>query len=69
MNGALLEDGTQVHLPPDQAMIMGGSLVPGQTLVAQGYGATGPYGKSVDARQIGPEPDADGSSRAACAAR
>jgi hypothetical protein len=56
MNGALLEDGTQVHLPPDQAMTMSASLAPGQTLVAQGYGADGPYGKFVDAREIGQSP-------------
>jgi hypothetical protein len=56
MNGALLEDGTQVHLPPDQAMTMSASLAPGRTLVAQGYGVAGPYGKSVEAQQIGQSP-------------
>ncbi len=56
MNGALLEDGTQIHLPPNQAMTMRGSLAAGQTLVAQGYGLSGPYGKSIDARQIGQAP-------------
>lgn len=56
MNGALLDDGTQVHLPPDQAMYLGNDLAAGQTLVAQGYGAAGPYGKSLDAQQIGQTP-------------
>ena len=56
MNGALLEDGTQVHLPPNRAMAMTASLAPGQALVAQGYGTDGLYGKSVDARQIGQSP-------------
>jgi hypothetical protein len=56
MNGALLDDGTQVHLPPDQATAMSTSLVAGQNLVAQGYGVASAYGKSVEARQIGPSP-------------
>jgi hypothetical protein len=53
MNGALLDDGTQVHLPPDQAWSLGSELQAGGTLVAQGYGVTGSYGKSLDAAQIG----------------
>jgi hypothetical protein len=53
MNGALLEDGTQVHLPPDQARTLGKDLQAGQTLVANGYGVEGAYGRSIDARQIG----------------
>ena len=56
LNGALLEDGTQVHLPPDQAMTMSALLASGVTLVAQGYAATGPYGKSIDAQKIGQSP-------------
>src|ERR1700722_7435667 len=53
MNGALLDDGTQVHLPPDQAWPLSGELQAGGTLDAQGYGVTGAYGKSLDAQQIG----------------
>jgi hypothetical protein len=53
MNGALLEDGTQVHLPPDQAWSLGSQLQGGGALFAQGYGVTGAYGKSLDAQQIG----------------
>jgi hypothetical protein len=56
MNGALLDDGTQVHLPPDRAMTMSASLAPGQPLAAQGWGVAGPYGKSIDAQQIGQSP-------------
>jgi hypothetical protein len=56
MNGALLDDGTQVHLPPDRAMTMSALLAPGQTLAAQGWGVAGPYGKSIDAQQIGQSP-------------
>jgi hypothetical protein len=32
MNGALLEDGTQVHLPPDQAQAFGQDLQAGRTI-------------------------------------
>ena len=53
MNGALLDNGSQVHLPPDRAMTMAASFAPGQTLAAQGYGVAGPYGKSIDAQQVG----------------
>ena len=53
MNGALLEDGTQVHLPPDQAQRLTQDLQPGQMLVAQGYGLAGSYGRSIEAQQIG----------------
>jgi hypothetical protein len=53
MNGALLDDGTQIHLPPDQARSLGSELLAGGMLVAQGYGVTGTYGKSLDAEQIG----------------
>ncbi|HLN09696.1 MAG TPA: hypothetical protein VK281_12170 [Xanthobacteraceae bacterium] len=52
-NGALLEDGTQVHLPPDQAWSLGAHLQAGRMLVAQGYGVAGAYGKSLDAQRIG----------------
>ncbi|GAN77672.1 hypothetical protein [Acidisphaera rubrifaciens] len=58
MNGALLDDGTQVHLPPDQAAKLSAYLAPGRTLVAQGYAATGRYGRSIDAQAIGTAPDA-----------
>jgi hypothetical protein len=53
MNGALLDDGTQIHLPPDQAWTLGQELQAGRTLIAQGYGVTGAYGRSLDAQQIG----------------
>ncbi len=52
LNGALLEDGTQVHFPPDQAARWAADLNPGHTLVAQGYGVAGPYGKSVEVQRV-----------------
>jgi hypothetical protein len=53
INGALLDDGTQIHLPPDQASSLGQDLQAGRMLIAQGYGVAGAYGRSVDAQQIG----------------
>jgi hypothetical protein len=54
MNGALLDDGTQVHVPPGQAISMSQQLRAGLTLAAAGYGVTGPYGHSLEAQKIGP---------------
>jgi len=54
LNGALLTDGTQVHLPPGRAQDLRADLAAGRTLVAAGYGVSGPYGRALDARQIGP---------------
>ncbi len=53
MNGWLLDDGTQVHLPPDQARRLGSELQAGRTLIAKGYGVEGAYGRSIDVQQIG----------------
>lgn len=52
LNGALLEDGTQVHLPPDQAVRWAADLNPGHSLAAQGYGVAGPYGRSLEVQQL-----------------
>jgi len=41
-NGALLEDGTQVHLPPDQAWLLGGHLQAGRMLVAEAMASPAP---------------------------
>jgi hypothetical protein len=56
MNGALLEDGTQVHVPPGQASALSDKLRAGKMLSAQGYGVSSIYGRSLDAQQIGPSP-------------
>lgn len=53
INGALLENGTQVHLPPGRARAMSVDLQPGRTLVAEGWGVAGRFGKSIGARRIG----------------
>jgi hypothetical protein len=56
LNGALLDDGTQIHVPPGQATALGDTLQAGKLLTAQGYGVSGAYGRSLDAQQIGPSP-------------
>ncbi len=56
LNGALMADGAQVHLPPGQAMAISAALAAGQTIVAQGYGVAGAYGTSLAASQIGASP-------------
>ena len=53
-NGALLEDGTQVRVPPRGAA--DAQLAPGRWLVAQGYRIAGPYGRVLDAQMIGEDP-------------
>jgi hypothetical protein len=53
LNGALLDDGTQIHLPPDQAGALESELQPGKSIAAQGYGVTDAYGRALDAQQIG----------------
>ncbi|GAB0116510.1 hypothetical protein [Acidisoma sp. 7E03] len=53
LNGALLADGTQVHLPPDQGAALTQNLQAGKPLVAEGYGVSGPYGRALDAQRIG----------------
>ena len=53
VNGALLDNGAIVRLPPPEAKRLEATLKPGQTIVATGEGYAGPLGKSVAARRIG----------------
>jgi hypothetical protein len=55
LSGVLLTDGTVVRLPPPEATKLGDTLAVGKTLVARGEGVDGPLGRSVAARQIGPD--------------
>jgi len=57
VNGALLEDGTVLRLPPPEAERFGTLLQPGQTLIAEGTELAGPVGKVFEVRQIGPSRD------------
>jgi hypothetical protein len=53
-NGVLLEDGTIIRLPPEEADRLAAQLAPGQPLYVEGGGIAGPLGKVIAARQIGP---------------
>jgi hypothetical protein len=54
VNGALLEDGTILHLPPRDAYPFASLLQPGQMLVAEGMEVITALGKVMDAKEIGP---------------
>jgi len=54
LNGVLLEDGTIVRLPPDEADRLAAQLAPGQPLYVEGDGVAGPLGRVIAAQQIGP---------------
>ena len=54
-DGVLLEDGSQVRLPPPDAKRMADALAPGKTVIVRGQGTASLLGKIVVARQIGPD--------------
>jgi hypothetical protein len=54
LNGVLLEDGTIIHLPPDEADRLAVQLAVGQPLYVTGDGMASPLGKVIAAQQIGP---------------
>jgi hypothetical protein len=54
LNGVLLEDGTIIHLPPDEADRLAAELAVGQPLYVTGQGIDSPLGKVIAAQQIGP---------------
>ncbi len=54
LNGALLEDGTILRLPPPEAERLAALLMPGQMVVARGGRLTTPMGRVVDVQAIGP---------------
>lgn len=57
VNGAMLEDGTVLRMPPPEATRMTAILAPGQTIVAQGPGIANNIGRMVDVRSIGASRD------------
>ena len=57
VNGALLDDGTVLRLPPPEAARYSAMLTPGQALAARGTLISSPYGKVLDVRGIGPTLD------------
>ena len=54
-NGALLNDGTEVRMPPREADKLGDALAAGKPLFVKGNGTSSPLGKVILARQIGPD--------------
>jgi hypothetical protein len=54
LNGAMLEDGTILRLPPPEAERLATLLMPGQTIVVQGDGLTTAMGRVVEVQAIGP---------------
>ncbi len=56
-NGAMLEDGTVLRLPPPEAARLTATLASGQVVVAQVPGIANNLGRMVDVRAIGPSRD------------
>jgi len=57
VNGAVLEDGTELRLPPPEAERFGDTLRAGQTISVRGDLLETALGKLVDVRAIGTSPD------------
>jgi hypothetical protein len=57
VNGALLEDGTILRLPPPEAERFTALLQAGQTVVAEGVQLANPIGRMLAVRQIGSSRD------------
>ena len=55
VNGVLLDDGTQVRLPPPEVTKLKDMLAPGKPLVVRGPAVSSVLGKLVMAREIGPD--------------
>jgi hypothetical protein len=55
LNGALLEDGTIIRLPPPEAQRLASVLSAGAPLTVQGDGFEGALGRVIEARSIGPD--------------
>lgn len=54
VNGALLEDGTTLRLPPHEAYRYAGLLQSGQPIVAQGELMSSALGRVLEVRRLGP---------------
>jgi hypothetical protein len=57
INGALLEDGTVLRLPPPEAERLAALLQSGQTVVVEGTAFVNPLGKVLEVRRLGPSRD------------
>jgi hypothetical protein len=54
LNGAVLEDGTILRVPPPSAYQFATLLAPGQPITVQGWGLSNSYGRVVEAQAIRP---------------
>jgi hypothetical protein len=57
VNGALLDNGTVLRLPPPEAERMQALLQPGQTVAVRGVSLTSPLGTVINVSAIGPSPE------------
>lgn len=57
LNGALLQDGTEIKMPPHIAWQMAGLLQPGRQIAAQGFVLSTPYGRVMEVQALGPSPN------------
>jgi hypothetical protein len=53
VNGALLDDGTVLRMPPHVAYQFATLLAPGQIVAAQGWGLNTAYGRVIDVQSVG----------------
>jgi hypothetical protein len=56
VNGAFLDDGTILKLPPPMAWQASSVLQPGQSVTAQGWALSNSYGRVIDVQTIGAGP-------------
>ena len=56
VNGALLDDGTTIKVPPPLGWQASSGLQPGQFVTVQGWAVSNVYGRVVDAQTIGAGP-------------
>ena len=54
VDGALLDDGTVLRMPPHVAYQFATLLAPGQIVAAQGWGLNTAYGRVIDVQSVGP---------------
>ena len=57
LNGAMLEDGTLIHLPPPEATRLTAQLQPGQMVAVRGEGVDNSLGRSIGVHAFGPSAD------------
>ena len=56
LNGAVLEDGVTIRLPPPTANRFASLLTSGRTITLQGWALDTPYGRVIDAQEIDSAP-------------